>query len=136
MWTISVGPELFQAGGHTRPVANVEFVVLETLVRGQEPFLVPAGVAGRAEEIGPHIVVHPVDRPAQNGLKNATTSEPMRPEEPVTSAMGIGEIRVSRLAGPAQAPFVPGSPDTGFSSTGYFFKPVSCNRIRPTKSGL
>jgi hypothetical protein len=40
-------------------------VVVEVGVPGQEPALVPAGIAARAEEVSPHIVVQAVDLPAK-----------------------------------------------------------------------
>ena len=41
-------------------------MVLETGALGGEALLVPAGVALRPEEVGPHVVVHAVDGPAES----------------------------------------------------------------------
>src|SRR6266568_1124256 len=56
-----------QQGFKGGAVADVQFVVAEILVGSQQPALVPAGVASRAEELSPHVVVNPMDFPAELG---------------------------------------------------------------------
>ena len=59
------GLELGEHFLHGRAIADVEFVVLKILVRGQQPTLVPASIATRAEEVRPHVIVHAVNLPPQ-----------------------------------------------------------------------
>ena len=59
------GADGFDEGEDTGAVADVELVVDKAGELGGEAGLVPAGVAGRAEEDGALVVVHPVDGVAE-----------------------------------------------------------------------
>jgi len=58
-------------------------------VQRLEAALIPAGVASGTEEVRAQVVVHAMNLPAKLA-EVVTTSEPMRPEEPVTKRVGIG----------------------------------------------
>ena len=66
VWTIASGRNSSISLQHAGAVADVQLVVREAGVQvALQPPLVPAGIAAGAEEIGPHVVVHAVDVPAQ-----------------------------------------------------------------------
>jgi hypothetical protein len=57
--------DFLQQRQHCRASANIQFVMLEILVRRSEPLLVPTRIAARSEEIRAHIVVHAVNFPTE-----------------------------------------------------------------------
>ena len=59
---------------------------------GQQAALIPAGITTSAEKVGAHIVVHAMHLPTQCAQKWATTSEPIRPDEPVTNNLFMERI--------------------------------------------
>ena len=65
-WTMASGRSSSINRSTPGAVANVQFVVREPLAGAFQPLLVPARVALRAEEIGPHVVVHAMHVPAQS----------------------------------------------------------------------
>lgn len=76
-------------------VANIHLVMLKSGDRILQSGLIPACRLG-ARKSSALVVVHPVNRAALTG-KNKETSEPIRPEEPVTSVF-ISNQRLNGLA--------------------------------------
>jgi len=58
-------PKRFQEQVYATPVADIEFVVVEILVCGLEPALIPAGIAPGTEEIRAHVIINAMDFPVQ-----------------------------------------------------------------------
>ncbi len=78
-----VGPNLFQEVKHSLAVANVQLVMHERLDQRLQSMLIPARITLGTEECRTLIVVDTVNLPTLCGKKKHT-SDPIRPEEPVT----------------------------------------------------
>lgn len=60
------GPELIQTIEDCFPIPDIEFMMVEAGVGTFQPLLIPTRVTLRAEEVGPHVVVDPVDLPTES----------------------------------------------------------------------
>ena len=56
--------ELLDQSLNATTVPDVELAMREIATHRFQPFLVPAGIAGGTEELGPHVVVNTDDAPA------------------------------------------------------------------------
>jgi len=57
-------PKAFKGRMYCLTVANVDLMVVEAGMSGNEPLLVPARVTLRSEKIGPHVIINAVDFPS------------------------------------------------------------------------
>jgi hypothetical protein len=58
-------PEVLESSKDGFPVADVQFIVAEAWMSCCQSALVPARVALRTEEVGPHVVINAVDLPPE-----------------------------------------------------------------------
>ena len=97
-----VRPHRFEAGQHRSAVADIDFEMAEILVLRDETALIPAGITRGTRKIRPHVVVDAVDAPIVSA-KYSTTSEPISPDDPVTSRFFISRVYPLRRASTAAA---------------------------------
>ena len=88
VWTMASGLNLLHQVDHALAVADVEFVMHKALDGPLKTMLIPARIALGAEKHGTLIVVDTVNLPAFGGKKRQT-SDPIRPDEPVTRTFFI-----------------------------------------------